>query len=175
MHKVVDFVQMRLRKRRVEDESYKVANEATFGWKAEALYRKEEIFADDDLDGIEEWWQKPELSKEKKLEKLKQADRQAKFQQANSREFQQPNYGRNNFFNKSKSDFGGEQSSPYPNRSGQRCYLCQTVGHIARFCPSRDQQGHQGQYGQQRNRYPQLQQQQGARPQGPSQQNQNQN
>ena len=165
---------MRLRKRRVEDETYKVANEATFGWKAEALYRKEEIFADDDLDGIEEWWQKPELSKEKKLEKLKQADREAKFQQANSRKWQPPNARRNNFFNKSKSDFGAGQSRPFLNRSGQKCYHCQTQGHIARFCPSKQGQGFQG--GQQRNRYPQhLQQQQGARPQGPGQQNQNQN
>ena len=165
---------MRLRKRRAEDETYKVANEATFGWKAEALYRKEEIFADDDLDGVEEWWQKPELTKEKKLEKLKKADREAKFQLANSRKFQQPNVKMNNFFNKSQSDFGGGQ--PYRNRSGQRCYLCQTQGHIARFCPSKQGQGSQGQYGQQRNRYPQqLQQQQGARPQGPGQQNQNQN
>ena len=84
----VDHLQMRMRKRKAEEESYRIAREATFSWKTEALYRKDPVFEDDD-DMDTQWWQKPELSREKKQEKLRAAEREVKFQMTNRRKFQQ--------------------------------------------------------------------------------------
>ena len=86
-----------------------------YGWRTETIYRKDAVFtSEDDFDIDTQWWQKPELSREKKKEKIKQADREAKFQLSNR----------------------GQQSwQPHPyGYESRRCNRCHTVGHIARDC-----------------------------------------
>ena len=53
----VSFLQKRIRLRKVEEESYRVARDSTFGWKTEKLFRRDDTFRsenyDDDLGGTE--------------------------------------------------------------------------------------------------------------------------
>ena len=96
MFLAMDHVKMRLRKRKEEEESYRIAKESTFGWKTAQAYMKDPVFDDEDeFDEDNPWWQKPELSKEKKLEKLKAAERGVKFQLANKKKFWDQNSYRN--------------------------------------------------------------------------------
>ena len=141
MFSAVDHVKMRMRKRKEEEESYRIVREATFSWKTEAVFRKDPVFEDDD-DMETQWWQKPELSKEKKQVKLRLAEREVKFQMANRRRLQQ------SFSSKpysslqlhgSSSDSQFDQLLPYTKPDTRRCHGCQGLGHIFRFCPHRSQ------------------------------------
>jgi hypothetical protein len=89
---MVDHLQMRLRKRTFEEESYRIARESTFGWRTEKKFRKDPIFIEDNFDDDSLWYQKPELSKEKKLEKLRIAERDVKFEMTNMRKMQQEQF-----------------------------------------------------------------------------------
>merc|ERR1712083_278197 len=146
----VDHVKMRMRKRKDEEQSYRIAREATFGWKTEALFRKDPVFEDDDLDT--QWWEKPELSKEKKQEKLRAAEREVKFQMNNRRKLQQPFKSKSfSSYQPSGSAFGGQPRPrfPYTKPDTRRCHGCQNLGHIFRFCPLRSQSQQQPQLGYQ--------------------------
>ena len=140
----LDHVKMRLRKRKEEQESYRIAREATFSWKTEAVFRKDPVFDDDD-DMETQWWQKPELSKEKKQEKLRLAEREVKFQMSNRRKLQQ-SYRSKPFssFQPSGSLSDGQfrPRLPYTKPDTRRCHGCQGLGHIFRFCPHRYQFQH---------------------------------
>ena len=71
----VSYLEMRSRKRKAEEESYRIARESVYGWRTEEIYRKDAVFTgEDDFDIDTQWWQKPELSREKKKEKIKQTD-----------------------------------------------------------------------------------------------------
>jgi len=171
---VVSHLQMRMRKRKCEEESYRIARESTFGWKTEKMFRKDPIFDEGDYDDDTAWWQKPELSKEKKKEKLKNAESQVKFQMTNGRKMLNQGKFRGGFqngfqnqypkFNNNKiQSFGGQSRLPYGNarQDSRQCHQCWGVGHISRFCP----QGYRPrpQFQQQYQRQGQLQlQQQGA-------------
>ena len=143
---VRDHVVMRQRKRREEEESYRVANESHFGWMTEKQFRKDSVFLNDDDEEVD-WWHKPELSIEKKMEKLRSAEREAKFQLSNKK-------FKHQF--KERSSFKGQGS--YPSKFNQAmaavpgqwrprmqlgntdtrvCHLCLNVGHVQRFCPQR--------------------------------------
>ena len=88
----MDFVKMRVRKRKAEEEGYKIAKEAAFSWKTATKFMKNGVFDNnDDLDEDTPWWEKPELSKEKKMEKMRAAERDVKFEIANKKKLvQQP-------------------------------------------------------------------------------------
>ena len=160
---MVDHLQMRLRKRSFEEESYRIARESTFGWRTEKKFRKDPIFLEENLDDDSLWYQKPELSKEKKLEKLRTAERDVKFEITNARKLQQyrpegsdqfgfqpsrqnyQNYSSQHLQNQSYSQ--QNQFSSYPPRQmpyarvdNRKCNSCFVVGHIARFCPVKSQQ-----------------------------------
>ena len=76
---------MRIRKRKAEEESYKIAKEAAFSWKTAKKYMKNGVFDDeDDLD--DDTPDKPEHTKEKKVEKMRAAERVVKFEIANKKE-----------------------------------------------------------------------------------------
>ena len=144
----VDHLQMRFRKRKSEEESYRIARESVYGWKTQQLYRKDAVFGDeDDLDFDTPWWKKPEVSKEKKLEKLKQSDREVKFQLTNRRQLQQNSFSSSQSYfqpGQIKSDSGPVRSNygqyhPY-GRDTRRCNWCHVVGHIASFCPQKARQ-----------------------------------
>ena len=133
-----------MRKRKAEEESYRIAREATFSWKTGALYRKDPVFQDDD-DMETRWWQKPELSREKKQEKLRAAEREVKFQMTNRRKFQQS--FRSKSYNSyqlpgSLSDDQFRPCPPYSKPDSRRCHGCQMIGHIFTFCPNRSQFQH---------------------------------
>ena len=78
-----DHIAMRQRKQKKEEESYKIANTADFGWSTEKAYRQEPVFEDDEEDLS--WWHKPELLVEKKKEKMRAAERDVKFKLSNNR------------------------------------------------------------------------------------------
>ena len=146
-----DFLTMRSRKRKAEEEDYRIASKATFSWRTTKAYHDNPVFEeDDDTDGM--WWQKPELSKEKKLEKLRAAERDVKFDLSNkkfllqnkaktlsnTRPFQRqdPSY-------RSDRSYGSYQrpsQTPYGRPDSRRCHWCQGIGHIARNCPMKSQQ-----------------------------------
>ena len=134
----MDHVKMRLRKRKEEEESYRIAKESTFGWKTAQAYMKDPVFDDEDeFDEDNPWWQKPELSKEKKLEKLK------------AKKFWDQNSYRNKYYPRSDQSAGpAKPRLPYSKPDSRRCHICQGVGHIMRFCPLRFQTN-SSQYGQQ--------------------------
>ena len=144
----VDHVKMRMRKRKDEEECYRIAREATFSWKTAAVYKKDPVFEDDD-DLETHWWEKPELSQEKKKEKLRAAEREVKFQLTNKKKFQQPFKSKSfNSFQTSGSSVGGQfrPRLPYARLDTRRCHGCQNLGHIFRFCPNKSQlQQNQGQ------------------------------
>ena len=134
-----DHAKMRLRKRKEEEESYRIAREAVFSWKTEKEYRKDPVF-DEDEDEDNPWWQKPELSKEKKLERMRAAEREVKFQMANKKQLLQQN-SRTKFYSRSDQFSGfARPRLPYFKPDGRRCHICQGVGHLQRFCPLRFQQ-----------------------------------
>lgn len=184
---VVSHLQMRMRKRKCEEESYRIARESTFGWKTEKLFRKDPIFEGGDYDDDSAWWQKPELSKEKKIEKLKNAEREVKFQMTNGRKLLNQGKFRGGFqngyskFNTNKvQSYGGQSRLPYNQNArygvlcwvwkyflgslffrqdSRQCHQCWGVGHISRFCPQGYRQKPQYQQQFQRQGHPQLQQQ----------------
>ena len=134
----VDHVKMRMRKRKEEEECYRIAREATFSWKTAAVYKKDPVFEDDD-DLETQWWQKPELSREKKQEKLRAAEREVKFQMTNKKKLQQPFKSKS--FNSFQTSAGGQfrPRLPYTRPDTRRCHGCQNLGHIFRFCPNKSQ------------------------------------
>ena len=137
----VDHVKMRMRKRKEEEESYRIAREATFGWKTATVFKKDPVFEDDD-DLETQWWEKPELSREKKQQKLREAEREVKFQLTNKRKLQQPFKSKfYNSFQSSGSAAGGQfrPRLPYTRVDTRRCHGCQNIGHISRFCPNKSQ------------------------------------
>ena len=81
----VSFLQKRIRLRKVEEESYRVARDSTFGWKTEKLFRRDDTFRSESYDDDLQPWEVPEMSDEKKRERLRSADREIKFQISNAR------------------------------------------------------------------------------------------
>ena len=139
-----EFVSMRLRKRKAEEESYRIAKEASFGWRTEKLYRKTPVFQDDDSE--EPWWKKPELSKEKKAEQLRAAERDVKFHLSNKKFLQQNKartFPQNRPFFKSDQNLSASQPRPqfpYSRPDNRKCFFCNGIGHISSRCPVRFQQ-----------------------------------
>ena len=140
-----DFLVMRNRKRRAEDEDYRIANKATFSWKTTKAFHENPIFEDDDDPNVM-WWEKPELSREKKVERLRAAERDVKFELSN-RKFLLQNkakalpYSRT-FQNQDRGYGSFQRRPPYPQgrSDSRRCHWCQAVGHIVRNCPIKSQQ-----------------------------------
>jgi len=164
---VVSHLQMRMRKRKAEEEGYKIARESTFGWKTEKIFRKDPIFDTVDYDDDSVWWQKPELSREKKQEKLQKAEREVRFQLTNKNKLQNQAFKPKGQFVRNQN-FSGQAFSAYPRNDTRQCHQCKGFGHIKRFCPQGwrqrpqfQQYQRQGQQGQ----VPQLQYQ-GAAQQG---------
>ena len=54
-----------------------------YDWKAVQEYKRDGLFDDSEFGDDTPAWQKPDLSKETKLERMKQADREAKFKISN--------------------------------------------------------------------------------------------
>ena len=140
----MDFVKMRVRKRKAEEESYKIAKEAAFSWKTATKYMKNGVFDDeDDLDDDIPWWEKPEPTKEKKMEKMRAAERDVKFEIANKKKLAQQPF--RNRFRSDQQGLGGGVSGgvgarlPYSKSGPRRCHHCLGYGHIQRFCPQRFQ------------------------------------
>ena len=121
--------QKRLRARKQEEEAYRVARDSVYGWKTERVFSKDAVFEDEDLDNATPWWQKPELSKEKKAERMKQADREVKFELSNKT--------KNNRDEVAGSSHSDAQYKPkyYPySRETRRCRRCHIIGHLAENC-----------------------------------------
>ena len=141
-----EFLLMRQRKRKAEEESYRIAKEASFGWRTEKLYRKTPVFEDDDSE--EPWWKKPELSKEKKAEQMRAAEREVKFQLSNKKFIQQqqsqigafPQNPPFNEFNQNLQTSQPRAPYPYTRPDNRKCFWCHGVGHIATRCPVKFQQ-----------------------------------
>ena len=95
------------------------------------------MFEDDEEDLS--WWHKPELSVEKKKEKMRAAERDVKFKLSNKKFLQKKQtmpYNRN--YHKSDNSFGSFQHRsrfPNPRPDSRKCNWCQGFGHIATVCP----------------------------------------
>ena len=143
-----DYLTMRGRKRKAEEEAYRIASKAVFSWKTAKAFHENPVFEDDD-DSDKMWWQKPELSKEKKMERMRAAERDVKFDISN-RKFLLQNKAKalpyNRSYQKHDRDYGSYQKRPqFPQGrpDTRRCHWCQGVGHIARNCPVKSQQQQQ--------------------------------
>ena len=108
------------------------------------MYRKAPVFEDDDSE--DPWWMKPELSKEKKAEQLRAAERDVKFQLSNKKFLQQNKtrtFPQNRPFSKSDQNLGAYQPRPqfpYSRPDNRKCFFCSGYGHISSRCPVRFQQ-----------------------------------
>ena len=69
------FANMRSRKNSREMEAYQVANRSQYGWMTEKFYRQGELFAKDS----DVWYENDELTADKKLSMLRNAEREAKY------------------------------------------------------------------------------------------------
>ena len=69
------FANMRSRKNSREVEAYQVANRSQYGWMTEKFYRQGELFAKDS----DVWYENDELTADKKLSMLRNAEREAKY------------------------------------------------------------------------------------------------
>ena len=59
----MDHVKMRMRKRKEEEESYRIAKNSSFGWKTAQAYMKDPVFEDEDeFEEDNPWWQKLEAT-----------------------------------------------------------------------------------------------------------------
>jgi len=130
---VVTFLQKRMRIRKCEEESYRIAKESVYGWRTEKLYRKEAMFEEDDVDDSLHWWQKPELSVEKKKEKVRGAERDVKFSFTNKKLLLQ-NSSQHSYKQNPQNISDSRVSLPYARSDSRICSKCGGVGHIARFC-----------------------------------------
>ena len=87
------------------------------------------------------WWQKPELSAEKKHEKMKQAEREVKFNLTNRKHFKTFGGQSGQFQSQSWQSGSGQQQQqsfrpskhPY-GRETRQCRRCKIVGHIEVNC-----------------------------------------
>jgi len=161
---VVDHLQMRLRKRSLEEESYRIARESTFGWMTEKRFRQDPIFVEEDLDDDSLWYQKPELSREKKAERLRTAERDVRFHFTNvkKQQFQQfrpkglvQQFGQPRQFQ--QNNFPPQFRHPYARPDTRKCNNCGVIGHISRNCFSKPRQPFQQNF---------VHQGRGTRPQG---------
>ena len=134
LHSCVLHCQKRMKARKAEEESYRIARESVYGWKTEKVFSQNAVFEDEDFDDVSHWWQRPELSKEKKAEKMKQADREVKFQLTNN----QSKFSNNNFASASQNQtevHAGQSNRYFPySRDTRRCRRCHIIGHIAESC-----------------------------------------
>ena len=73
-----ELLNKRGRRNRNQIESYNIAKE--WGWHTEKQYRQDDIFLEGDESNDIPWHEKPELSKEKKFEKLRKAEVDARKQ-----------------------------------------------------------------------------------------------
>ena len=130
----VSHLQKRIRARRAEEEAYKVSRDSVYGWKAVKEFERGGLFDDEEFGSETPIWQKPDLSMDKKLEKMKQADREAKFKISN-----QFKSGRPSFTFEGQSDsqaFKPNRPYSFPHRDTRICRRCHAPGHIASFCPA---------------------------------------
>ena len=140
-----DLLAMRCRKRKAEEDTYRIASKAVFSWKTAKAFQENPVFEDDD-DSDKMWWEKPELSIEKKMERMKTAERDVKFELSNRRFLLQSKAKTlpyNRPFQRQDRDHGSVQKRPYfpqGRPDTRRCHWCQGVGHIARNCPVKSQQ-----------------------------------
>ena len=67
---------MRCRKNSREVEAYSVANQSQYGWMTEKFYRQGELFEKESEDV---WYEKDDLTTDKKLSMLRNAEREAKY------------------------------------------------------------------------------------------------
>lgn len=124
----VSFLQKRIRLRKVEEESYRVARDSTFGWKTEKLFRRDDTFRSESYDDDLQPWEVPEMSDEKKRERLRSADREIKFQMSNAR--------------RSDENHSSVGFSPYARQgqsqdAGRKCFICGSGTHLSRTCFNR--------------------------------------
>ena len=67
---------MRSRKNSREVEAYSVANKSQYGWMTEKFYRQGELF---EKESDDVWYEKDDLTTDKKLSMLRNAEREAKY------------------------------------------------------------------------------------------------
>ena len=67
---------MRCRKNSREVEAYSVANQSQYGWMTEKFYRQGELF---EKESDDVWYEKDDLTTDKKLSMLRNAEREAKY------------------------------------------------------------------------------------------------
>jgi hypothetical protein len=123
----------------------------------EKKFRKDPILIEENLDDDSMWYQKPELSKVKKLEKLLTAERDVKFEMTNMRKFQQEQFGpggavkfgyqarqqhQNHFYHQQHQNqyYFQSRQMPYGRQTPRKCNACGVIGHISRYCTVKAQQ-----------------------------------
>ena len=77
---------MRKKKTTNEEEAFRIANVSKLEWVAEKN-RAEEIFNINDDDEDDHWLETEELSKEEKMDKLRHAEKDVKFERAIQKSF----------------------------------------------------------------------------------------
>ena len=155
---------MRMRKNAKEIEAYYVANNSQYGWSTEKFYNQGDHFKTSS-EKNEPWYEKEELSVEKKLTKLRAAEKEAKLhKQDREREDQERRGVKRSRWGPSVSgqepptfQSGPAQqwssfpaaamNAPAPSqfnqqlqfapRSTVQCYNCWEPGHIQRNCPKK--------------------------------------
>ena len=152
------FVNKMNRKLEREYEAYNVANTSCFGWSTEKYYRSEDLFNKSGVLDQTKWFEKDEISAEDKVKKYRNAERQAALSRKNrkpvfSSKFENRGNKRSRWgFPASESassssapatavssdfKFGPQQLYQPPVRPPPTCFSCGQVGHIQRFCPSK--------------------------------------
>ena len=140
----VSFANMRKRKNLKESEAYKVASRSQYGWLTEKYFRQGELF--ESTESGQKWYEKEEISAEKKLALYRSAEREAKFAQQRKAQFERKRkptrWGpvRSNPPTTLNSDsaFVSNQLRfpPVPSQQNQvQCFGCGETGHIRRNCP----------------------------------------
>lgn len=159
---VIRYTNMRSRKNAKEIEAYHVANNSQYGWSTEKFYNQGDKFKTIS-EKNEPWYEKEELSIEKKLTKLRAAEKEAKLhKQDREREDQERRGVKRSRWGPSVSgqeppafqsgpaqqwsSFPGaamgaafpiNQQLQFPPRSTVQCYGCGEIGHIQKNCPKK--------------------------------------
>ena len=155
---VLRYTNMRSRKNAKEIEAYHVANNSQYGWSTEKYYNQEDKFKSSGGKS-EPWFEKDDLTVDKKLTKLRAAEKEAKLhKQDREREDQERKGVKRSRWGPSLTGQELFQPGPvqqmaslpaaamgaavpqqlqFPPRATPQCYNCFEMGHIQRNCPKK--------------------------------------